>query len=104
MVNDGTSSNESRLGAVRDIQYTIDQMKIDDEMLFIAGDNVLDFSLTKFIAYAKQKNTSCIMRYYEAQENRLMKCGVEEIDANDKILSMAEKPLVLPALLFLHEG
>lgn len=92
VVDDGTSTNETRLGAVKDIQFTIDQLNIDDDMLVIAGDNVLDFSLTKFIKYAKEKNTSCIMRYYEESDVKLTKCGVVEIDDEDKIISMEEKP------------
>jgi len=92
VVDDGTDSNETRLGAVKDIQFAIEKLQLDDEMLVIAGDNVLDFSLTKFVRYAKEKNTSCIMRYYEARTARLSKCGVVEIDASDRILSMEEKP------------
>lgn len=92
VVDDGTSSNETRLGAVKDIQFAIDKLNIDDEMLVIAGDNLLDFSLTEFIKYAKAKNTSCIMRYYEPSEEKLHKCGVVEIDENDKIIGMEEKP------------
>ena len=92
VVDDGTGSNETRLGAVKDIQFAIDTLGLDDDMLVIAGDNVLDFSLTKFIAYAKEKATSCIMRYYEPEEKKLVKCGVVEIDEADKIVSMEEKP------------
>ncbi len=92
VVDDGTSSNETRLGAVRDIQFAIEQLGLDDDMLVIAGDNLLDFSLTKFIKYAKEKNTSCIMRYFEGNQEKLKKCGVVLIDANDRILEMAEKP------------
>ncbi len=92
VVDDGTSTNETRLGAVRDIQFAINKIGIDDEMLVIAGDNVLDFSLTRFIKYAKEKGTSCIMRYYEGAVERLRKCGVVTIDDNDRILDMAEKP------------
>lgn len=92
VIDDGTSSNETRLGAVRDIQFAIDQLALDDEMLVIAGDNLLDFSLTDFVAYAQRKGTSCIMRYYEPSEQKLTKCGVVEIDDDDRILSMEEKP------------
>ncbi len=92
VVDDGTDSNETRLGAVKDIQFAIDRLGLDDEMLVIAGDNVLDFSLTKFISYAKEKGSSCIMRYYEADEKKLRKCGVVEIDEDDRILGMEEKP------------
>ena len=92
VVDDGTESNETRLGAVKDIQFAADTLGLDDEMLVIAGDNVLDFSLTKFIAYAKEKGTSCIMRYYEASEAKLKKCGVVTIDDSDLVLDMTEKP------------
>ena len=85
VVDDGTSTNETRLGAVKDIQYAIEQLNLDDDMLVIAGDNVLDFSLTKFLAYIQEKNTSCIMRYYEASEQKLLKCGVVTIDEEDRV-------------------
>ena len=92
VVDDGTESNETRLGAVRDIQFAIDICKLDDDMLVIAGDNLLNFSLTKFIAYAMEKKTSCIMRYYEASEEKLRRSGVATVDENDKIVDMEEKP------------
>ncbi len=92
VVDDGTDSNETRLGAVRDIQFAIDALAIEDDLLVIAGDNLLDFSLTKFIEYAKEKQTSCIMRYYEADKKRLTKSGVVSIDGDDRILLMEEKP------------
>ncbi len=91
VVDDGTSSNETRLGAVRDIQFAIDTLKLDDDMLVIAGDNVLDFSLTEFIRYAQMKNASCIMRYYEPEFKKLLKCGVVTVDEDDRIITMTEK-------------
>ena len=92
VVDDGTSTNETRLGAVRDIQFAIDRLNLHDDLLIIAGDNVLDFSLTRFIHYAQEKKTSCVMRYYEADEKRLTKSGVAEVDENDVLLSLEEKP------------
>lgn len=91
IVDDLTSTNETRLGAVCDIQFAIDKLNLDDDLLIIAGDNLLDFSLIRFIDYALNKNTSCIMRYYEKDERKLLKCGVVTIDENDKILKMTEK-------------
>lgn len=92
IVDDGTFTNETRLGAVKDIQFAIEKLGLDDEMLVIAGDNVLDFSLTEFIRYAKSKGTSCVMRYYEEDSRRLNKCGVALVDESDLVLSLEEKP------------
>lgn len=91
VVDDGTETNETRLGAVIDIKFAAEKLGIDDDALVIAGDNVLDFSLTKFIAYAQKKKASCIMRYYEPDEKKLLKCGVVTLDENDRILAMTEK-------------
>ena len=92
VVDDGTSTNETRLGAVKDIQFAVDALGIDDDMLVIAGDNILNFSLVKFMEYARAKRTSCIMRYFEPDEARLKKCGIVVIDSDDRILNMEEKP------------
>ena len=92
VVDDGTESNETRLGAVKDIQFAMEQLRLEGDMLVIAGDNVLDFSLTKFMAYAKEKGTSCIMRYYEESEKKLTKCGVVQVNDEDRVLDMTEKP------------
>ena len=94
VVDDGTSTNETRLGAVRDIQFAIERLGLDDDLLVIAGDNVLDFSLVTFIDYALEKNTSCAMRYYEADPKRLSKSGVSEVGEGDRLISMEEKPAV----------
>lgn len=92
VLDDGTTSNDTRLGAVRDILLAIDSKGIDEDLLVMAGDNLLSFSLQSFLAYAQSKNTTCVMRYYEPDESRLHKCGVAEVDASGLILSMEEKP------------
>ena len=92
VLDDGTSTNETRLGAVRDIQFAVERLGLDDDLLVIAGDNLLDFSLVRFIEYAREKGTSCIMRYYEPSVEKLRKTGVASVDEDDLILEMEEKP------------
>lgn len=92
ILDDGTSSNETRLGAVTDINYAINKLNLDDDLLVIAGDNVLDFSLNSFINYFYEKEASVIMRYYTDDEKRLQKSANLKIDENDKVLDMIEKP------------
>ena len=91
VVDDGTTTNEGRLGAVRDIQFAIEQKGIADDVLILAGDNLLDFSLCSFLDYAKRKDGSAVLRYYEPDEKKLLKCGVVTVDEGDKILRMTEK-------------
>ncbi len=91
VVDDGTSTNETRLGAVKDVLFAIEKLDLKGDMLVIAGDNVLDFSLTKFVEYSTKKNAPCIMRYYETDDKKLLKCGVVTIDDSDRILNMTEK-------------
>lgn len=92
VVDDGTTTNETRLGAVCDMQFAIDKLGLDDGLLVIAGDNVLDFSLTTFLRYAAEKGTSCIMRYFETDEKRMKRSGISEIGEDDLVLSFEEKP------------
>ena len=76
---------------MRDIQFAIDALKLDDDLLVMAGDNLLDFSLKHFVRYAMEKQTTCVMRYFEHDEKRLLKTGVLTIDDQDLVLAMTEK-------------
>ncbi len=93
VLDDGSTENENRLGAVKDILFAIENQKIDEDILVLAGDNILDFSLSDFIEYSKVKNTACIMRHFEENVERLRRTGVAVIDDNDKVIKMQEKPL-----------
>lgn len=92
VLDDGSTSNDNRLGAVKDIEFAIEKANINDDILVLAGDNLLDFSLKGFIDFSKEKNGNAVMRHYEPEIARLRRTGVAVIDSNDKILEMAEKP------------
>lgn len=65
VIDDGTSTNETWLGAVKDIQLAANSLNLTDDLLVIAGDNVLDFSFSSFVNFAKEKGTSCVMCHEE---------------------------------------
>lgn len=92
IIDDGTISNESRLGAVLDIQLAIETLNVDEDLLVLAGDNLLDFSLSDFIKYFESKKATCIMRYYTEDKERLKKSANLKIDETDKVLDIIEKP------------
>ena len=92
LVDNGTCSNEERLGAVRDIQFAVDAAGIDDDLLVVAGDYLTDFSITHFIDFATEKHASCIMHCFEPDLKALRRGGVCELDEDGRVLSMEEKP------------
>ena len=92
VVDDGTSSNETRLGAVRDIRLAAEDVECD--CLVMAGDNLLDFSLRGFVDYALDKDTSCVMCHEENELKALQKTAVITMDENDLITSYEEKPQI----------
>lgn len=92
VLDDGSTSNETRLGAVRDIQFAIEALDIDDDILVIAGDNMIDFSFRSFVDLFKEKNAAAVMVNYEADLGTLQRCGVAQLDADLRVVSMEEKP------------
>ena len=92
IIDDGTESNETRLGAVCDLLYVIEQLNINDDMLVVAADNLLFFSFQEFVNFAKQKGSSCIMCHEQPSIEKLQRTGVIVMDEHNRVLNMEEKP------------
>ena len=92
IVDDGTETNDTRLGAVCDLLFAMDKLHVDDDMLVVAADNILFFSFQEFVDFAKAKGTSCIMCHEQPSIEKLQRTGVIVLDGNDKVLNMEEKP------------
>ena len=94
IIDDGTETNDTRLGAVCDLLFAMDKLCIKDDMLVVAADNLLFFSFNEFVKFAKEKGTSCIMCHEQRSIEKLQRTGVVELDANNRVLGMEEKPEV----------
>lgn len=92
IIDDGTETNETRLGAVRDLLLAIVRCNVDDDMMVVAADNILDFSFQGFVDFFKEKGTSVIMCHHEPELKKLQRTGVIKVDENMKVLLMQEKP------------
>lgn len=92
LIDDGSTDNDHRIGAVKDLILALDTCGVEDDILVAAADNVLDFSFGGFVDYFQQKQTSLIMCHYEPSVTALQKTGVVTLDADNRVLQMEEKP------------
>ena len=92
IIDDGTETNDTRLGAVCDLLFAMEKLGIDDDMLVVAADNLLFFSFKEFVDFANEKGTSCIMCHEQPSIEMLQRTGVVVLDNNNKVLNMEEKP------------
>lgn len=92
VVDDGTETNDTRLGAVCDLLFAMDKLSIDDDLLVVAADNLLFFSFQEFVDFSKEKQTSCIMCHEQPSIEKLQRTGVIVVNDQMQVLNMEEKP------------
>lgn len=96
IINDGTLSNEDRLGAIGDIHYVVSTKNVTDDLIIIAGDNLFDFDLGKLKEYFVSKKL--VICAYDVKDKELAKkYGIVSIDSKGRVISFVEKPAVPPS-------
>jgi glucose-1-phosphate thymidylyltransferase len=93
VLSDGTTTNENRLGAIRDIAYVLKEKKVEDDILVLAGDNLFDFDLRHFVAQASRKRPHASIGVYDVQDLKLAsRYGLVETASGGRITRFLEKP------------
>ena len=91
--DDGTTSNEDRLGAVGDIAFAIERGELEGEdLLIVAGDNLIGYSLADFVSFWNEKDGSAIAVRELGDRELLKQYGVVELDEHDRVVGLEEKP------------
>jgi glucose-1-phosphate thymidylyltransferase len=93
--DDGTSSNDDRLGALGDIMFAIEQGGLaGDDLLVIAADNLFEFSLGDYVAFWREKGDdgSAIAVHQLADPSLASLYGVVELGDDDRVVGLEEKP------------
>ena len=91
VLNDYTTNNDDKLGAVGDLKYTKDKMNINDDVIIIAGDNLFDYNLQDFIDYYKKIKKSVVTSSIINDIEQLKGMGVALTDSNNRIIELKEK-------------
>jgi glucose-1-phosphate thymidylyltransferase len=102
--DDGTTSNDDRLGAVGDLHFVIESAGIDDDMLVIAGDNLFDFSLSEYVAFWNRKRdesgaASAVAVRDIGSIDIARRMGIVELAADARVTAFVEKPDDPPSTL-----
>ena len=90
--NDGATSNKNRLGASSDLQFVFHRVAKPSQVLVSAGDNIFQFSLTPIWNQFVKSNHHYIIALPENNLQKLKKSGVPELEADDRVLKLHEKP------------
>lgn len=97
ILNDETNTNDTRLGAIGDLQFAIEKLSIDDEIIVLPSDNYFTFSLKDFYDFYREKQADClIVTKFDDLDYLGKNFACVKIDKNDRIIDMIEKPGYAP--------
>src|SRR6185437_13398619 len=93
--DDGTASNDDRLGAIGDLVFALDRGGLwNDDLLTIAADNLFEFSLRDYVDFWLERDGSAIAVHRLADPSLASLYGVVELDDDGRVVAMEEKPAV----------
>jgi glucose-1-phosphate thymidylyltransferase len=98
--DDGTTTNEDRLGAIGDIGFVIDAAGLDDDLLVIAGDNLFEFSLASYVAFWRSRGVASAIAVRDVGSRELAsKYGIVDVAGDGRVVGFVEKPEDPPSTL-----
>lgn len=92
-INNYTTNNENRLGAIGDLQFVLDLKNVNENILVMACDNLFDFDLRDFISFYMSVQCDCITTHELADFKDLKRTGVIEVNSDFSVKSFEEKPM-----------
>lgn len=92
VLDDGTTSNENRRGAVGDVFFAINEFGIDDELLVIAGDNYFTYDLREQLEFFRRTGCDTLCGKEFPNKEMLSSFGIALLAPDGKLLDFEEKP------------
>ncbi len=92
IVNDGSTDDTNKLGAIGDLRLVLTKEKIEDELMVVAGDNLFSQSLKDFASLCRQKNAPVLAVYDVGNLDEIKKYNAIETDGDGRITFFEEKP------------
>ena len=92
VIDDGTTSDETKRGAIGDLALVLERERVDDDVVVVAGDNLFSDDLGGFGDYARTKNEPVLAVYDVGDLEEIKKYGAVEVDSGDRVVAFVEKP------------
>jgi glucose-1-phosphate thymidylyltransferase len=92
VVNDGSTDDSNKLGAIGDIHYVLTTQKVDDDVIVVAGDNLFSDELSAFGSYCREKQAPVLAVYDVGDLEQIKKFNSISLDGGGRITFFEEKP------------
>jgi len=92
IINDGSTTNDNRLGAIKDMALVLKEKGVDDDTLVIAGDNLFEMDLGGFMKFARANDGVSVALYDIGDKTLARSFGVVSVDRNGLVTDFEEKP------------
>jgi glucose-1-phosphate thymidylyltransferase len=92
IVNDGSTDDSNKLGAIGDLNLVLSRERVDDDIIVVAGDNLFNEPLTGFGKFCREKNAPVLAVYDVGNLEEIKKFNAITFDDAGKITFFEEKP------------
>lgn len=99
ILNDGSTTNDNRLGAIRDLYWCLEVQKIDDTVMVLGGDNLYTFEFADFVNFHNRYKKNAVAVTDLKDRYKVKNFGVVEYDENRKIINFIEKSIYPPSTI-----
>ncbi len=92
VLDDGTTSEEDRLGAIGDLQLVIESEGLDDDLIVAAGDSIFTERLDDFARFGRERDAAAIAVYDVGDLEAMKQLSSIGVDADSRLVTFEEKP------------
>ncbi|MFP8889033.1 sugar phosphate nucleotidyltransferase [Natrialbaceae archaeon A-CW2] len=86
-----TSAEDEKFGVVGALAQLVERERIDDDLVVVAGDNLISFNVSSFIDYFEQRDAPTLAAYDVGSREKAKSYGLVELDG-EQVVDFQEKP------------
>lgn len=92
IVNDRSTDDSNKLGAIGDLHLVITKENVDDDLIVVAGDNLFSQSLEEYGTFIRGKNAPVLGVYDVRDLEQVKKYSSIDLAPDGRIVNFQEKP------------